>query len=90
MRALSSFYARPNSVVLGQSWPGAAQQQRNAAKQQAQRRMTGGSLDTSLTEWAVAGLDAEAIPVDLEDPLRAFRCHAPKAINQGLMARAAA
>jgi hypothetical protein len=46
--------------------PNIAQEQRNANKQQPQGRVTGGGLDASLTELAVAGLDAEAILVDLQ------------------------
>ena len=61
--------------------PDITQQQRNADKQQPQGGIAGGGFDASLTELARAGLDAEAIAVDLEDPLGGFRCNAPKGIN---------
>ena len=47
--------------------------------------MTGGGFDASLTELAIAGLDAETMSVDVKDPLGDFQCDAPKGINQGLL-----
>ena len=69
--------------------PKIAQQQGNADKQQAQRRVAGGGFTAGLTQLPVAGFDTEAIAVDREQPLGGVGADAPAGIQQGLACPAA-
>jgi hypothetical protein len=87
---LAKTAVRGGQIVPVDLDPDIAQQQRNADKQEAQGRVAGGGLDASLAELTVAGVDAEAIAVDREEPLSGFRLKAPERINEPLASVASA